>query len=199
MDHSELSEFHYITPVPNVASILQHGILCHNWARRFQHTSVAMIKIQERRKDKRIPGGYRLHHCVNLYVNARNPMMYKVQAERGIDNICVLSVSPDVLALPGAVVADRNAASDYVRFSPALEGLALLDHDTVFSRYWTHPGELLVEWQHKSAMCAEVLVPKVVPPTFVQCAYVGSKQAEQRLKSAVPGLTVTSNDYLFFR
>ena len=54
--------------------------------------------------------------------------------------LCVLRVQADVVDLPQVVIADQNAASDYVRFANASVGLALIDHDTVFAEYWTHPG-----------------------------------------------------------
>jgi hypothetical protein len=198
VDRNQLSELHYIVSIANVPSILAQGLLCHNLARRLAHTSVAMPEIQERRKEKRIPNRRRLHDYVNLYINARNPMMFKVKAIHGIDSLCVLSVSPDVLDLEGAIIADQNAASGFVRFYPAPEGLSVIDHARVFAESWIHVDDQIAEWQHKSAMCAEVLVPRSVEPTFLKCGYVGSELAEQHLKSAAPGLGVLRYDYLFF-
>lgn len=105
---------------------------------------------------------------------------------------------PDVIDLPQAVIADQNAARDYVRFADASVGLALVHRDTVFAEYWTHPGDQIAEWRHRSAMCAEVLVPDTVAPQHIVGAYVGTAQAAQNVKAVAAGLAVAVNEYMFF-
>ena len=68
MQRDELQELHYITPICNVPSILQHGLLSHVRAAKHKHSSVAMAEIQDRRSEVRVPGGRRLHEYVNLYI-----------------------------------------------------------------------------------------------------------------------------------
>ena len=123
MTRDELTELHYITPIVNVASILHHGIVSHNKAKKLDHRSVAMAEIQDLRKGVVVPNGMPLHDYVNLYICARNPMMFKRQAQHA--ELCVLRVSADVLDLPKAVVTDGNAASTlrgYARFAAAPDG-----------------------------------------------------------------------------
>jgi hypothetical protein len=48
MKRSDITELHYIAPIENVPSILKHGILSHNQAKKIDHDSVAMREIQER-------------------------------------------------------------------------------------------------------------------------------------------------------
>lgn len=110
MDRDDLKELHYIKPIDNVPSILMHGILSHKRAARLTHSSVAMQAIQDLRATKVVPGGRKLHEYDNLYICARNPMLYKRLEMR--DQICVLVVGPDVLDLDGSVVTDQNAASN---------------------------------------------------------------------------------------
>ena len=55
MNRDEITELHFIAPIGNVPSIIQHGILSHRLAGRIDHHSVAMPEIQERRKNKQIP------------------------------------------------------------------------------------------------------------------------------------------------
>jgi len=110
----ELSELHYIAHMSNVASILGQGILSNRRASQVGHTSVAMQAVQDRRAKVVVPGGRKLHDYANLYVCARNPMLYKRQGQHA--DLCVLQVSTDVLDLLGVVVTDANASSDYVRF-----------------------------------------------------------------------------------
>lgn len=197
MDRTQLSELHYIAPIDNVPSMLQRGLLAHRRADGMPHRSVAMPEIQEIRARVRIPGGRPLHDYVNLYVNGRNPMLFTVLKKEPTETICLLRVSTNVLDLPGTVIADQNAASEYVRFAHAPSGLALIDHTTVFATYWTH-DDRVTEWRHKSAMCAEVLVPDVVPPDHVLGAYVGSELAAQRIASDSPTLPVVVDRSRFF-
>jgi len=77
MRREELEELHYISPIVNVSSILTHGILSHRRASKLPHQSVAMPEIQDRRRKVQVPKARPLHEYVNLYICARNPMMYK--------------------------------------------------------------------------------------------------------------------------
>jgi hypothetical protein len=197
MDRSELPELHYLTAIDNVASILQRGLLSHHRASRVAHRSVAMAAIQERRSAVRVPGGARLHDYVNLYINGRNPMMFTVVHNHSVDELCLLRVSCDVLDLPGVVIADCNASSDYVRFASAQRGLALIDTAEVTARYWMH-ADPIDQMRHKSRMCAEVLVPHAVDPRFVVGAYVGSDAAADNLHAVASHLDVTRDGYKFF-
>ncbi len=99
------------------------------------------------------------------------------------DNLCLHQCPPSpqvdakVLDLPGVIIADRNAASDWVRFSRVGDGLKTIDRDRVFARYWTHPENVFDEMSHKSEKCAEVLVPDCVLPGLLVGAYVANEAA----------------------
>ena len=195
MERNELQELHYITPICNIPSILQHGILSHARASRRPHESVAMEVIQDRRAGVRVPGGRLLHEYVNLYICARNPMLYKQQTQHV--TICVLSVSPDVLDLPQVIVTDSNASSEYVRFAAAPEGLRIVDRDQTFAEYWTDQDPIQ-QWRKKAAKCAEVLVPDRVDPRFVIGVYVSCEQAKRQVEAFGLGLPVNIQQHLFF-
>lgn len=197
MTRAELAELHYITPIANVGSILKRGILSHERASKVEHESVAMEEIQERRKNVRIPGGRSLHEYVNLYVCARNPMLYRRSGQH--QALTVLRISAALVDVPGVVIADRNASSSYVRFAPSPAGLAFVDRELVFAEYWTHPDNPIEEWEHKSIKCAEVLVPDRVDPRYVTGAYVSSPESERRVRAASPAIGVELNPRLFFR
>ena len=136
MTRDELTELHYIIAIAHVPSVLEHGIVSHNEAGKLEHTSVAMAEIQDIRKNVVVPNGMPLHDYVNLYVCARNPMMYKRRGQHA--DLCVLRVSTDVLDLPNVVVADGNAASTlrgYARFAAAPDGLSIVDRELTFAKY----------------------------------------------------------------
>lgn len=197
MTRDDVHELHYIVAVENLESIRQRGILSHNDAKRIPHRSIAMEDVQNIRKTKRVPNGLALHDYVNLYFNARNPMLYWLLGQH--DTLCVLRVDPNVLDLPGVVIADGNAASKYVRFHPAPGGLRFIDRDTVFAASWKHPHDIIEEWRHKTTMCAEVLVPRRVPARYVMGSYVVSEAAVQLVDTRWPGLSVSVNPRFFFR
>lgn len=195
MDRHDLQELHYITPIANVPSILSQGLLSHARVAKQQHSSVAMPEVQGRRAKKVVPGGRPLHQYVNLYLTARNPMLYYLRAQHG--TLCVLAIDPAVLALPGVVVADANASSEYVRFAAAPGGLSIVDKDMTFAVSWTDP-DTLEYYRRKSAKCAEVLVPDQVDPKFILHANVLSVQVREALEAIAPRLPVVVNPNLFF-
>jgi len=123
-------------------------------------------------------------------------MLYRLQGQH-LD-ICMLRVSTDVLDLPGVVVTDANASSDYVRFAAAPWGLAIVDRELTFADDWTDPDPIQY-YRKKSAKCAEVLVPDKVAARFIMGAYVSCQQAMDRLNSLVTDISVTINAHMFFR
>lgn len=197
MNREDLSELHYITPIANLASIMQRGILSNRHAAKLQHQSVAKQEVQDLRAKVRVPGGRALHEYANLYICARNPMLYKRQSVH--QSLCVLRIDASVLDLPGVIITDQNAASDYRRFLPSPAGLSMIDRDMVFAEYWTHPDDQIAEWRHKSIKCAEVLVPDSVDPTYIIGAYVSNAGSSEALAQQAPGLQATINARLFFR
>lgn len=196
MNRNDIQELHFIVPIANVPSILQHGILSHRLAVRLEHQSVAMPEVQERRTNKLIPGARPLHEYANLYFDAHNPMLSKRRTQN--DSICILLVAPAVLDLPGVIVADRNAASDWVKFSPVADGLRQINRDRVFAQYWTHPEDTYAEMRHKSEKCAEVLVPDRVDSRFITGAYVANQAAMDAFLALNVRLAVTLKGAIFF-
>jgi len=189
-------ELHCIMPMANLPSVLANGILSYEGAARLNHASVAMQPVQDRRDQKRVPQGLRLHQYANLYFCARNPMLYKRLGEAG--SLCVLRVSLDALNIPGAAITDCNAASDYVRFLHPTQW-ALVNFDDIFAENWTHPGNPARYFQHKSRKCAEVLVPQRIPPELLLGACVIDDAARARLAAFAPHLPISVDPVLFFR
>jgi hypothetical protein len=194
LQRADLQELHCITPIANLPSILRLGILSHERARAVLHDTVAKPEVQARRACKWVPNGLPLHQYANLYVDARNPMMY-YRKESHFD-LCVLRVSAEVLDLPGVVIADGNAASGMTRFGASPQGLALIDRDLVLAEWWNG------SWEAKRVRCAEVLVPKAVPPEFLFGVYVSCEPARRRcneLDLTEPRLQITINEHMFYR
>ena len=191
-----VTEFHCIMPLVNIHSVMQYGILSYDRASKLPHHSVAMQPVQERRDEKQVPGGLKLHRYANLYFDARNPMMYKRKDEA--NDLCVLKISVGVLELSGTVITDCNAASNYVRYL-APSQTDVLDFDDIYALDWRHPNSPGRYYQHKSRKCAEVLVPHGVPPKYIEGAYVVDRDAITRLAALGFHAAIEINVTLFFR
>jgi hypothetical protein len=192
---SEIPELHYITHVSNLPSIFRHGLLCHRDAAKLKPVSVALPQVQSRRARKQVPGALWLHQYVNLYFNARNPMLYRNCMELSHEVMSVISISTDVMKLNGVVLTDGNAASDRTAFSSFPVGLKKLDRELVYAEYWTDKNPITEE-RKKWVICAEVLVPAHIDPQYLQRIYVVNKTIGTTIEAPVP---VSENAYLFFR
>jgi len=196
VNRGDISELHNIAAIGDVCSILRYGILSHVLAEKVEHESLAMPEIQERRKNKNIPGARKLHEYVNLYFDAHNPMLSKCREYN--DRICVLQITPEVLDLQGVIITDRNAASEWVRFWPVDTGLQNIDRGRIVARYWTHPDNPIEESRHKSEKCAEVLIPDRVDVQYITGAYVANHTALQSFERLNTGLQVQIDNSMFF-
>lgn len=191
-----VTELRCIMPIANAASVMAYGILSHDRAAQLVHRSVALQAVQDRRDQKQVPGGLKLHQYANLYFDARNPMMFKRKGDAA--NLCVLRVSVEVLGLANVVITDCNAASMYVRYL-APSQWRLLEFDDIFASDWRHPGDSTRYFQHKSRKCAEVLVPRCVESRFLRGAYVMNSQVGAQLQAAGFTLPVKVDPVLFFQ
>lgn len=183
-------------PIANIESVMARGILSYDRAAKLRHRSVAMQPVQDKRDQKQIPGGLKLHQYANLYFHARNPMLFKRLSE--VAGLCVLRVSVDVLQLRGTVITDCNAASDYARYL-APSQWCFVDFDDVYALDWRHPGNPPRFYQHRSRKCAEVLVPHKVEAKYIEGAYVADAAIGRALTAAGFRLGPTIDPVFFFR
>ena len=191
-----ITELHNIMPLANLASVLEHGILSHYHASQLPHHDVSMPIIQERRDIIVVPRGLPLHHYASLYFHARNPMLYVRQNQA--HELGILRISVDVLKIKGAVITDQNASSQYVRFLPP-SALNQLDLEQIYAEDWRHPENQIAHWRHKSQKCAEVLIPHLIPPSYILGIYVVSPAIQQKLQNSQCPLPITVYPHLFFR
>ena len=171
MKREELVEFHHLTAIRHVPSILELGILSHERAVRRRQIDISNQGVQGRRRTVRVPGGRRLHEYACLYVHARNAMLYSMRERR---DLAVVAVDVAVLDLPGTVVTDRNAGAYAALFQEPAAGVAALDAAIVRARFWSD--------ETKQRRQAEVLVPDVVAPPHLRGAYVPTELAYDALR-----------------
>jgi hypothetical protein len=73
-----------------------------------------------------------------------------------------------------------------------------VDDELTFARFWTH-SDPYDYFNHKRAMCAEVLVPDSVPPEYIRGVYVSCEEVKQSCDALGLPLKFKVNAYLFFR
>lgn len=202
MKPEELRDLHYIAHLVNLDSILSLGILSHNQAARIDHMSVADEAVQARRHSRRIPNGLDLHDYANLYLDARNAMMYRVSMGMQHRQLCVIEVAKDVLDLPGVVLTNGNAASGAALsaaqvFTPE-QGVRTLRTEDVYCEWWTDPDPYRKQEKLRKRM-AEVLVPHRVPPAYFRRVLVSCVETESMLLRRGCAIMVARSEHLFFR
>ena len=196
MLRARVKELHYITSSANLVSIATHGLLSHKRAQHVPHVSVANLKVQNRRAPKILPNQRSLHEYVNLYFDARNPMMYSLMAD-GAEDLVIVRVSSDVLDFPGTILTDGNGASDSTKFL-AVHGLEKLDESKVYAVSW-NAADPFQKIELKRLRCAEVLVPDMVAPDYLNGCYVPQQVQRAVCAEQVPDWTVEVWPRVFFR
>ena len=179
-------EFYNIMPIVNMPSVIVHGILSNTIVKRKVpgSKSVAMQLIQKKRDSIEVPNGLQLHNYANLYFDARNPMMYILKTAGKEQELCVLTISADILQIADVVLCDQNASSSkYARFFTS-DQIDEIDFSKIYARDWTHPNNKPAYYEHKSTKCAEVLVPHFVPPNYILSAHVVNLKAKKLLQQA---------------
>ena len=185
-----------IMPIENIPSVRQHGIVCFNQMQQFQHSSIAMNEVQERRSRVEIPNGLSLHQYANLYFSYHNPMLFK--RKDMAEDLCILALSSTVMDIEGCILSDRNAATSLVRFYSPIEGLEKLDFQKIHAKYWTDDSPL-VQRENKAIKCAEILVPYYIPTDYIIGAYVVCNESAEQLRSCGFDKEIKVSSKVFFR
>ncbi len=174
----EIKGFHYITHVENLPSILQHGILSHAQieAQKLPFTPIYDSVIVGNRKSKATPDRDSLWEYANLYLQPRNPMMYRVVHEKGRKDLAVVGVKPDILNGANVLLTDGNAANNPTQFYHVPEGLKVIagQWSVIQAEYW-RPDD-----GSKRKIMAECLVPDKVSPDHIHSIYVADQDTKKR-------------------
>jgi O-acetyl-ADP-ribose deacetylase (regulator of RNase III) len=196
---AEISSLFYITHVENLPSILTRGILSHSQieAMGIPYTPIYDTDIVSNRKLKTTPVGRSLWDYANVYLQPRNPMMYRVVHEKTRKNLAVVAVKPDVLNGPGALLTDGNAANGPTGFYPVPDGLKVIENQwsVIQAEYWRSDDG------SKRKIMAECLVPDMIPAENIHSVYVADQETKKRADELV-GLSrvhVVPEPYMFFQ
>lgn len=188
-----------INSLKNLKSIFDHGILSKNLLKKnaLLNEDLSNPSVQNRRERKKVPNHHPLHDYANLYFDARNPMLYSLLLNRGVDELCVLCIDKKVLDLPETVVTDRNAAAELAVFISPDKAISQLDFQMIFAKYW-NDEDVSRMVDKKQVKCAEVLVLDKVPVEYIISIKIGSRKAKEKVEELNFGVPVVLDEELFF-
>jgi hypothetical protein len=194
----EIKSLYYITHIDNISSILSHGILSHQTVedRGLNYTAIYDVEIVNNRKMKVTQDGKSLWQYSNVYFQPRNPMLYRVVQEKGVNDIAVIALSPQVLQMPGAYITNGNAANAITDFYNYTEGIEVISGmwNTIRGEWWNSLDG------SKRKMMAECLIPNVIPPDLIHSIYVANHNVAEKVKlSGVQSkIPIISESTMFF-
>jgi len=175
---AEISSLFYITHIENLPSILEHGILSHSQveARKIPYKAIYDTGIVNNRKEKKTSTGRSLWDYANVYLQPRNPMMYRVVHEKGRKNLVVVAVRPDILETSGVRLTDGNAANGPTKDYPVSEGIKVIQSQwsVIQAEYW-RPDD-----GSKRKIMAECLVPDIIRAEHIHSIYVADQETKKR-------------------
>jgi hypothetical protein len=196
---SDIKELYNVTPIKNIPSIMEHGIVCYNTAKKMLHASIAMDEVQERRDKIKIHQGNAvrmLHDYTNLYFDAHNPMLCKLNNQNNV--ICILCINPKILLIENVIISDRNAACNITKFYDVVTAMKELDFEKIFADFWVNYDNEYDKLNHKAIKCAEILVPGKIEYENIFKAIVCNKIAQDNLLKMNFTLPIEINQNIFF-
>ena len=164
LNEKKVNSLWHLTHKNNIESILEHGILSHDNAKKLtNYVDISDHQVQDLRKKKESIHGRRIHEYVPLFINPKNAMLYRVMQDISKKNkLCLIEIFLDVLEWE-YIFTDGNAASRYTNFYMSLnDNFDSIPWDDIFSTSWSYRG--VRDEIRKSHMMSEFLIyPKIAP------------------------------------
>ncbi len=189
------NQYYYITHIDNVPSIVQHGILSHNKREQMgiAHTPIYDLGIVSRRRERSLNGAV-LGDYANLFLRAKNPMLWRVISEVGVDKLAIVAVKQEIRRKRDALVTDGNAAHSLTSFFPTSKYQEVVRglREDLQRQYWKE------EDGSKRRTMAEILVPDMIPSEMISAIYVANPIVRGSLLQKVSGVSVIPEPFLFW-
>jgi O-acetyl-ADP-ribose deacetylase (regulator of RNase III) len=188
----------YITYIDNIASILRNGIMSHKIIEddKIPYTKIYDSEIVTSRKLRKTPDDKSLWNYANVYLQARNPMLYRVLCEKNASEIAVIAIDRSIMSTLGSFFSAGNAASHLSDIVPIKDsGNAFKEvKSSVDSQWWKD------EDGSKRKIMAECLIPNQIPSEYLRTIYVSNDSNAEKVKRLVRGykIPVIPEPYLFF-
>lgn len=102
---------------------------------------------------------------VHLYCRQQYGMLHTAQQDGRLHQTSWISVAPDVLALPGVLIAPDNSVKNGVETIPASEIIDQLDLEILYQRTdWKNPA---IQARLRAAERYEILVPDAIANAYL--------------------------------
>lgn len=166
---------HFMTPIENLGSILQHGLLSRNQMliRGVEFVDISDSEVQDLRRRPEPVFGRSIHDYVPLYLNHMNAMLYR---RREISaSLVILEIYSAIAAQPGVLFCDGNAAAAGTEFSTNPDVLTT-STKALEAEYWTDIED------GKRRRMAEVLIPDMVPTAAIGRAICNSRELAAQIR-----------------
>lgn len=182
------SYLYYLTPLNNLESILNLGILSRNAVntRKLSHTDASNLGVQDNRHQRLIEmtdGVKRpLHDCANMYLIPNTASNIMMRRAHDIDFALIL-ISKEVLADKEITFAfsDGNLGASLSTVYTDYGDLKKLDWDLLsHDKASYYEGYEFNEYKRKR--CAEVLIYACVPPKYFKKIVVKNMDAAHKIK-----------------
>lgn len=175
----KVDTLYYMCPIEHLFSILEHGILSREYAKKYN------LIVREIGSANIIEKNRWLWEYARLYFAFNTPMQYRIikgdvdgkYTQIDENDLIFLLVDPfRVFTIPGIFITDGNAANAETRKSQRLGFLQELDWELIhYEPAYSHE-------QVRKKM-AEVLVPNNVPPECIKCVSVNNQTAIDNIKN----------------
>jgi hypothetical protein len=192
-----ISTLYHITPIENIPSIFQYGLLSFNQVkkRKLESITCSNLEIQGVRASIPVGDGF-ANDYVPLFFSEKNATLAKMEYnEKNLGKVIVyICIKREIIGNEGVWFSDGNVASGQkTRHYNNLEDLEKLDWITIRAPYNSNDSEA------KRIKAAEVLVPSPIDPSWFQKLIVPDQEAKSSLEKLLPyPITVEVKSEFYF-
>ncbi|MFH1004794.1 MAG: DarT ssDNA thymidine ADP-ribosyltransferase family protein [Bacteroidota bacterium] len=184
----KVKQLFYITHIDNVDSILRHGIMSHKMIEesKIPFTRIYDAQIVSSRQNRKTPDDKSLWEYANVYLQARNPMLYRVLCEKNAAEIAVIGIDRSIMTTPGTFFSAGNAASSLSEIVPIKDSGKVYKEikNCLESQWWKD------EDGSKRKIMAECLIPSHISPEYLRTIYVSNDTNAEKIKKIAVGYKV---------
>lgn len=194
----KIKQLFYITHIDNVASILKNGIMSHKMIEdnKMPYTKIYDSEIVSSRQLRKTPDDKSLWNYANVYLQARNPMLYRVLCEKDASEIAVIGIDRSIMTTSDSFFSAGNAASYSSDIVPIKDsGSAFKEVKSSLDSQWWNDVD-----GSKRKIMAECLIPNQIPPDYLRTIYVSNDANAEKIKAVASGykIHVIPEPQLFF-
>ncbi len=185
-----IESFWHMTHKENIFNILNNGLVNNQYAyEKFSPKDISDPSVQRWRENIEPIYNRAIKKYVPLYINIRNPMLYR---RKNIQHdLCLIEISLSVLNSKNFIFTDGNAASRETKFFKDKADLSNLPWDVLKANYWND------FFDGKRKRCAEFLVYPNIEAKYIKKIHCNNLSTLNYLRDA--GCNSFLSNHLFFK